>query len=237
MTKNGFVNVYIMDTEELADADAFRRLYDYLPAFRRQKVDCIVSEDGKRESAAAFYLLIHGLEELGLVDITIKHGIITEPDMDDFFENKLGLSFNENGKPYFAARQDIFFSISHTKGCAVCAISDEEVGCDVERIRAVSDKEIKRVDGIVNRFFNSKEKEYLLNTSDESWKVERFYRLWTMKEAYIKYTGRGMGQDISSFCVLDDSCKVTFETKVESGFAYTICTENTPLIYLKKTHV
>ena len=64
------------------------------------------------------------------------------------------------------------------------AVGDKEVGCDVEKIA----KAPKR---IAERFFHPGEKAYLKACGEERQNGE-FYRLWTMKESYIKMTGEGM---------------------------------------------
>ena len=44
------------------------------------------------------------------------------------------------GKPFFPGRKEIHFSLSHTRGYALCALSRENVGCDMETVtRPVGD--------------------------------------------------------------------------------------------------
>ncbi len=77
------------------------------------------------------------------------------------------------GKPFFPGLGSRWFSLSHSGGLALCALSGGPVGVDVERVRprraglpayALSPAELARFDG--------------------SW--EEFYRLWTLKEAWCK---------------------------------------------------
>ena len=89
--------------------------------------------------------------------------------------DNFALSFNENGKP---ALDFCFFNISHSEDFAVCAVSDSPVGVDIER-----------ADGFKRRekymLFTPRESEYV----NERDCVNRFYTLWTRKEAYIKAKG------------------------------------------------
>lgn len=77
------------------------------------------------------------------------------------------------GKPLFSGQDGHWFSLSHSGGIALCALSGAPVGVDVELVRprraglpayALSPEELARFDG--------------------SW--EDFYRLWTLKESWCK---------------------------------------------------
>lgn len=91
------------------------------------------------------------------------------------------VSYGENGKPEI---EGICFNLSHSQEYAVCAVSSRPVGCDIEKI-----KELKT--DIAKRFFSKREQEYL-NTFGETERPGEFFRLWTMKESYVKMTGEGM---------------------------------------------
>lgn len=77
------------------------------------------------------------------------------------------------GKPRFAGLEGRQFSLSHSGGLALCALSDYPVGVDVERVRP-------RREGLPQRVLGSVE----LAAFDGSW--EDFYRLWTLKESWCK---------------------------------------------------
>ena len=88
----------------------------------------------------------------------------------------------ENGKPYIE-NIDIEFSISHSGTIAVCAISDKPVGIDIEQIRDVNIN-------LVKKLFTPDEQNYVL----EKWSLskQRFFEVWTRKEAYVKMLGKGV---------------------------------------------
>ncbi len=106
-----------------------------------------------------------------------RHGIATEK-----------LSYGPNGKPEAVG---VFFNLSHSGQWAVCAIGDVPVGCDVEEIAPVRE-------GIAERFFTKNEVEYL-NRFDGDQRLEEFFRLWTLKESYMKMTGEGMSLALDRF--------------------------------------
>ena len=77
------------------------------------------------------------------------------------------------GKPLFAGRQDRWFSLSHSGGAALCALSGGPVGVDVELVRP-------RRSGLPRRLLSPSE----LARFDGSW--EDFFRIWTLKESWCK---------------------------------------------------
>lgn len=117
-----------------------------------------------------------------------KHGIHIE-----------NIRYGKNGKPEI---DDIFFNISHSKDMVICAISGKSsVGCDIEFISQVKD-------GIIQRFFTQNERQYL-NLFENGIKQKEFFRLWTIKESYIKMTGYGMNMPLNSFdVVIDEFVKI-----------------------------
>lgn len=103
------------------------------------------------------------------------------PDSEEFIKKSLfrysGKSDFEikktpNGKPF---TDGIYFSLSHTDGLTVCAVSDSEVGIDAEKLRPV-----KNGGRIIKRFLGKCEK----NLTDEA-----FLCIWTQFESRIKYFG------------------------------------------------
>lgn len=83
------------------------------------------------------------------------------------------LQYSPRGKPLFAGDSDRWFSLSHSGGIALCALSDQPVGVDVELVRP-------RRPGLPKYVLSPDE----LAGFDGSW--EDFYRLWTLKESWCK---------------------------------------------------
>jgi 4'-phosphopantetheinyl transferase len=103
------------------------------------------------------------------------------------------LSFRKNayGKPLLDYPPNCSFNISHSGEWVVCAASDTPVGIDVERIKPIDIS-------IAERFFAPEEYDELMKLSG-SRQLSRFYRLWTLKESYIKAVGKGMSIPLDSF--------------------------------------
>ncbi len=85
------------------------------------------------------------------------------------------IAFNENGKPTL---DFCFFSISHSGDYAVCAVSDSPVGVDIEHMKSFKQRDKYML-------FTLRESEYVNECDCEN----RFYTLWTRKEAYVKAKG------------------------------------------------
>lgn len=142
---------------------------------------------------------------------------------------KAGLSMKdirhgENGKPQI---DNFYFNLSHSKDMVVCAVSERAVGCDIECIGEMRE-------GIAERYFTPNEIIHLNQYKNEE-KRDEFYRLWTMKESYMKMTGEGMSLALNRFeFVFSDEVKVyrdgshcsCYITEYEiPGYKLTVCSE------------
>lgn len=78
------------------------------------------------------------------------------------------------GKAYFPAYPGIHFSLSHTDGAAMAAISDAPVGVDIQRIRPVSQRMLKLLEGERT--------------------AENFFTHWVRWEARAKQDGSGLSE-------------------------------------------
>ena len=114
-----------------------------------------------------------------------------------------GLVFLQNafGKPCLMGYPGFHFNISHTRSAIVVALSNREIGVDIERV----DKADLR---IARRYFTAAEVDWIEAGGAEA--DERFYTVWTRKEAYIKWLGRGLSIPLSS---VDTSGETFFSTR------------------------
>lgn len=77
-------------------------------------------------------------------------------------------------------------SISHTKGLAVAAVSSKRLGIDLE----CSGRESVKV---AKRMFSDYEQQWISEQKQEG-KTEAFATVWTLREAYAKWTGLGLAK-------------------------------------------
>ena len=159
---------------------------------RRQKSLRYRFDDDKKRALLAHVLLSHAVREIGYCV-----AIPVEPVTD------------ENGKPHLYDRgEEIHFSLSHSGQYAVCAVADSPIGVDIEQIKDNRPE-------IAGRFFNPDELKYIKD-------AESFYRIWTLKEGYLKAVGLGMKLPLDSFiiCNLDPEtgkCIYLNENRGETG--------------------
>jgi 4'-phosphopantetheinyl transferase len=109
----------------------------------------------------------------------------------DFWRYSIG----EFGKPRLAPERDaggLRFNISHTRRLVVCAIAFEDVGVDAECLDRATDL------SLANSIFAPEERRFLNSAAPEATRC-RFFRIWTLKEAFIKATGEGLSRPLDSF--------------------------------------
>lgn len=175
----------------------------------------------QQEHSLGRKLLQKGLEHFYQIHLTLS-------------ELESSLSRKKNGKPYLKDYPEIFFNISHCHGLAVCAFHDRPIGADCEmpdRFAPILPKKI----------LTQKEKE-LFHTYcvDPYQEEEYFFRFWTLKEAYVKYSGTGVDTDLTAFSfdihhmngqiqvTCSDSEVTCFQHKMDHGQILSLCFRSSP---------
>ena len=153
----------------------FEKAYDLLPQERKEKMDNFIFDRDKKLSAGAYLLAKKMLDDEGKDDAKIE--------------------FIKDGKPYISNYEDTYFNVSHSGKIVACAISEREVGIDVEIKDPTIDLKISK-----NFFYNSEYEN--IRSSDE--KVDEFFKYWVLKESYMKYTGLGFELDTDKFEIIID---------------------------------
>jgi len=99
---------------------------------------------------------------------------------------------DEFGKPHLRNKQ-IYFNISHSGNWTVLVCYINDAGIDLEKIETPSYE-------IMSKNFTRKEIEQIKN-SDMQIKAKQFYKMWTLKESYIKMLGQGLSIPLDSFSI------------------------------------
>ena len=131
-----------------------------LPPERRQRLSRLKQPEKRREPLCAYLLLRLALRE--------RYGWRDLPR----------IAVTSLGKPWFPDRPEVHFSLSHTAGAVLVALSDRPVGADIERIRPVSQRAMRRLaDAATERVF---------------------FESWVRREALAKRSGAGVATMLSA---------------------------------------
>lgn len=110
---------------------------------------------------------------------------------------------SENGKPSLPECFGWHFNISHSGEYILAAISSNLVGIDVEKKRNTNLS-------VAKRFFHTKEYDFLISQSEED-QQDLFFRMWTLKESFVKAMGWGIANSLNLFSVIPENDSLHFE--------------------------
>ena len=159
---------------------------------RREQALTFKHELGRKTCAAAYLLLCQGLQR--------EYGITEQPVF----------SYGEHGKPFIVGHPDIHFNMSHCRDAVVCVLGNRPVGVDVESIREYKDT-------LARYTMNSDELQLIARSPHPD---VAFIRLWTMKEAKLKLSGRGIVDDMKH--VLDGTEHFRTVVNEAKGYVYSV---------------
>ncbi|WP_290763187.1 4'-phosphopantetheinyl transferase superfamily protein [Fibrobacter sp. UBA4297] len=206
--------IYIADISALKETSVFERFLGQVPEYRQKKAMSFKFPKGKMQSLGVGLLLKQACRDAGF----------------DGADNHI--AYGENGKPYLLDFPDVHFNLSHSGERVMCVISPFEVGCDVEIIKGDRGK-------LAERFFKPEESAWIKHFETLEAQSEAFYRLWTLKECYMKVTGRGLSLMPDMFALhMDerenvllfhggDRLEYSFrEIDLHDGYRYAYCIKN-----------
>lgn len=197
------------DITQLNDEMLFDCAYNKLTTYRKEKTDRMKNIDDKKRSIASGILLNCAVKmyvendkvnnkqtDNEKTDTQENTGAICIKDlykMTDSYSAKYDydIAEYENGKPYFSGHSEVCFNLSHSGRWAVCVVCDKPSGIDIE-----CSKPFKNQEKVAKRFFSLSEYNWLTQEDNLHFSI-RFLRLWTLKEAYAKVTGAGIGKTIT----------------------------------------
>ena len=104
------------------------------------------------------------------------------------------ISDGKNNKP-FSPGSGIHFNIAYSGHYILIAIAEREVGLDMELISENFD-----YTGVSATFFSTEERAYIAQSINP---LIAFYKLWTRKEALLKYTAQGINDNIAFAPAID----------------------------------
>lgn len=182
------LHIYYMKFQSDCSREQSLALYQQLPVERRQRIDRL-----KNRKLADKHIQAGAM----LGDVLSKETKIPG--------NALIYLYEEQGKPaldykkmesagVLIPKHPIWFNLSHSGDYAVVGISDKPVGIDIEH-------KARNVLTLSKRCFAPEEYEDIAKQETEEKQKDCFLQYWTMKEAYIKYTGEGLSCPLNSFSI------------------------------------
>ena len=206
--------IYIADISVLKNPVIFENLLKQVPEYRQKKAMSFKFPKGKMQSLGVGLLLRQACIDagLGLADAHVAYG--------------------ENGKPYLTDFPEVQFNLSHSGERVMCVLSPFETGCDVETIKGDRGR-------LAERFFMLEESAWIKHFETLEKQSDAFYRLWTLKECYMKVTGRGMSLMPDKFSLnVDENGNISLfhegnrmeyafrEIDLHDGYRYAYCIKN-----------
>ncbi len=144
-----------------------------------------------------------------LLSIKISAEILNKKEIE------IKLKYETGGKPYIDG-ENIFISVSHSKDIVICAVDFKPLGIDLEYVRNFKPLTMQKI-------CNKREIEYI--GSDN----QKFFEIWTVKEAYSKLCGIGIRQIISGIFVDIENSTVegkNFDTVTFGNYVYSIVSDS-----------
>ena len=169
----------ILNINDISDEE-YEYGYSLMSESKKQKVKRFRFSDDKKRTVAGELLarqMIADYCDVKAEDIVFNH--------------------NSYSKPY-AENLDVEFNISHSFDLVICAVSDKPIGVDIEKVREIDRK-------VMSYACNDEEYAFLNEKAiEKEEKLRRFFKIWTFKEAYIKWRGTGL-KDLKTVSYFDET--------------------------------
>jgi 4'-phosphopantetheinyl transferase len=180
---NPAIHIFLGSLDDVDIPDIRSACAELLCPGERQQAERFTSDRRRRE-----YVLAHGLVRAALSRFAPE----VAPPAWRFARSRYG-------RPFIASPQSgepLHFSLSHTDGFVACAVSScERIGIDVE----TTDRQTAHLE-IARTFFSSAELACLMSLPPAQQK-DRFFDIWTLKEAYVKARGMGLQLGLDRFSI------------------------------------
>ncbi len=153
-------------------------------------------ELGRKTCAIAYLLLCEGIRK--------EYGIAEKPLF----------TYGAHGKPSILGHPEIHFNMSHCREAVVCVLSNQAVGADVESVAHYRES-------VMRYTMNDREVEEILHAERPD---VAFTRLWTMKEAVLKYSGEGIRNNMKDV-LTDNPFKLTTVVSADKRYVYSVAVD------------
>ncbi len=167
--------IFIADVLSLAEPSQIEIYLNEVSKERREKIKKLKTLTAKALSLGAELVLQKAVRQLYGIEPPLKIRILNE------------------GKPLLHDYPKIHFNLSHSGNYVVCGIGARPLGVDIQKMAEPNLN-------LAKRFFSEPEVTWLFALPPEK-QGQGFYDLWAIKEAYMKYTGKGFRLPMNAFTV------------------------------------
>ncbi|ROS20174.1 4'-phosphopantetheinyl transferase [Chryseobacterium nakagawai] len=147
--------------------------------------------------------------------------------------DEIHYEYQEFGKPYLPHHPLLHFNISHSGDWVVGVVSTNIIGIDIEKITEVKENFVSLA--------LCAEEDRQLQSLHETDRHSFFFKLWTLKESYVKAIGTGLSEGLNTLEITMDNEDIImkknekpipayFETmELQQGYQFSLCSlsENT----------
>ncbi len=204
--------VYWGHTGPLKRKELFDKAFSQAAKDRQKKVMAYLFEKDRCLSLGAELLLKKALAERNIPVDDLEYG------------------YTQHHKPYLLKHPGLFFNLSHSGDYAMAVAADSKVGCDLEAMAPLEED--------LPAWSLSEEEFKVFKAAPPQDQKEIFYRLWTLKEAYVKAAGMGLAlsfKDLSFYLEPYGKARLVkpdrgdlyhfYESSVIPGYKSSVCVE------------
>lgn len=194
------LKVYYANIDPLRDEAHFLQRMELIQPERREKIEKLKAKEEQLRGLAAGLLLRIALEEEGM-----------DYGKQEFF-------YGEHGKPCLL-HQSMHFNMSHAGNYAVCSVSDQPIGVDVEVITRLDGKK-DQVRRIADRILTEPEQDFW---HEHGATEAELLKIWTRKESYAKMRGIGLSIGLENIDTIGGAA--FYSMQPDETHYVTVCTE------------
>ena len=169
------IKLYIADHVSLGLEERWKVLFENLPEKDRERIGRFRFDADRIRGTLGTAMIRHFAGEA-------------------FPGEEIRIERTEHGKPFLYGHDGFEFSLSHSGDMVVLAVSGRAVGADVETVKG-------RDWEMFGRFLSEAEMKMIGEAEDPE---EKFFEVWTVREAFSKEEGQGLR-------ILDESFSVDYE--------------------------
>ena len=187
--------ILVLNINQLKTPGVFETFLEQVSPDRRQRVERHATVSGKLQSLGAGLVLNEILEQFGLNS------------------SETVLEYGENQKPYIPHCSQLHFNLTHSGDYAAGGPPPTPVGIDIEQVGSDGEE-------VARRFFHESELRWLEGLSSEAERIQGFFRMWVLKESFLKATGLGMRLPLNAFEIRIEDEDISVKQKVNENTYY-----------------